>query len=459
MKILLCSPPTLSGEKVIREGRCTQKTDFWSLNYPPLTLAQCTSVLNEVSGVEVRSFDFGTGYTFQESLDCIPKDIDLGIVNVGSPTFVNDISFCKKLKETYEIKIVLIGTHSGSTYRTVLERYHFIDYIVLAEPEFVLKELVSCLMSNESLENISGLAGKNFCNKESYPVSDLDILPYPDWSQFDLDKYIIPTSGEKFLMINPQRGCPWKCTFCTAPSFYGKKIRSKSIKYIIDEIEYNMSHYQIENFLFWSDTFTANKKFVHELCLELKKLNIKWVSNSRVDTITVDLAKSMKEAGCWLLTFGIESHNDKTLERIQKGFSNDQINGGIEAAHKAGILTVGHYILGLPGEDANDMKRTFERSKFTALDYSQFYYATPFPGTEMFEEMKRDNDLECVGNFSQEEAYSNGLVTPLALKELKKEFAYKTLFTLKTFIFFIKTIKFNNLFYILKNMVKHVKSL
>lgn len=451
IKVLLCNPPSINNDKIIREGRCTQKSSFWSLNYPPLTLAQLTAILRRVTNTIVETHDFGTGVNFQESFQKINIVPDYAVINIGSTQFDVDIDYCRELTERFSCKIIVMGTHVSSFAQEILAKYEFIDYVCLNEPEFIISSFFKDV-SNESM--LFSRTNSKVVNDFSHSIED---LPEPDWSSFELSNYKLPSTGEKFLMINPTRGCPWKCSFCTAPNFYGNKLRSRSIKQIVAEIKTIKERYGIKNFLMWSDTFTANKKFVKELCAEIKKLNIRWVSNSRVDTLNYETAKVMKESGCWLLTFGIETHNDKTLEKISKGYKEADIEKGVNAAKDAGILTVGHYILGLPGESSEDMRRTYTKSKELGLDYSQFYYATPFPGTRIYSELAAFNDLSPFDNYTQDKCYFNGVTSIEELRELKNEFSLKSLFRVETFNFVGRSFTFRQIVKSVFQLRSHLK--
>lgn len=119
----------------------------------------------------------------------------------------------------------------------------------------------------------------------------------------------------------------------------------------------------------WSDIFIVNKKFVRELCIEIKKLNIKWVFNFRVDILDYEIVKIMKDSGCWLFIFGIEIYNDKIFEKISKGYKEVDIDKGVNVVKDVGILIVGYYIFGFFGESVEDMKRIYIKFKEFGFDY------------------------------------------------------------------------------------------
>ncbi|OIQ19522.1 MAG: hypothetical protein BM556_03295 [Bacteriovorax sp. MedPE-SWde] len=441
MKIAVINPPSLSNKSFIREGRCTQSSSIWSLVYPPLSLAQTASYIRENIQCEILGYDYAVlSKNFVSASDEIVQQcFDIVFIATGSPSIVSDIEFAKKVKESSpNTKIVLIGTHVTQFASELINRHSFIDIIIHNEPEQSALDIVKSLSLENSLTDILGISTRDYSNKESNFIPNLDLLPFPAWDLFDLSKYTLPIRGKKFLMISPQRGCPWKCTFCTAPLYYGNKIRSKSTERIRQEIEYIKSEYKVNNFLFWSDTFTANSSYVKELCDSIEDLDISWVSNSRVDTITPDLALAMSKSGCWLLTYGIESLQEDVLSKVKKGFTTDSISSGVAAAQNAGIQTIGHFIVGLPGDNISGARNTFSKAIKLNLDYMQFYYASPFPGTELY------NDMLASGEVPNDIHYSPAQSTNTLHAEYKKTMFYikmRTLIRFKTIFFILKNLK------------------
>ena len=147
-----------------------------------------------------------------------------------------------------------------------------------------------------------------------------------------------------------------------------------------------MLKYGIQWFLLASDLFTANKKWVRSFCklMLTKKIKVKWMCNSRVDTVDYDLLKIMKEAGCWMITFGIESGDQNILDSIGKHIKLNQIEEIINHCNQLKIISHGSFIFGLPGETKESIQNTITFAKSIPLDLAFFYLATPYPGTELF---------------------------------------------------------------------------
>ena len=243
-------------------------------------------------------------------------------------------------------------------------------------------------------------------------------IPVPAWDSLDLTPYRLPLKGTPFLMVAPVRGCPYPCSFCTAPLYYGKKLRKRPVEAVVHEMEESFHRFGVRDFFVWADTFTADKAYAKAFSRRIltRGLNIAWTCNSRVDTVDGNMLALMKQAGLWMISFGLESGNDAVLKRCGKRIMVKQSKAAVEMAHGLGIKTSGHFILGLPGETENSMKDTLALALELPLDIAQFYAAAPFPGTRLFEEATRAGWLPEDAQFSQ--AYSTLALPDLSARQV-----------------------------------------
>ncbi|MCC6733099.1 MAG: radical SAM protein, partial [Candidatus Omnitrophica bacterium] len=182
------------------------------------------------------------------------------------------------------------------------------------------------------------------------------------------------------------RGCPEKCVFCLAPRVAGRENRVRSVSNIIGELEDCVNQHGIRNFLFRSDTFTLDPEWVIELCLGIERsgLRIKWSCNSRVDTLNGEMLRSMREAGCWLVSFGVESGSQEILDLMKKNITKEQVRAAVNLCKLEGILTSVYFVIGSPWESEATFQETVEFAKQIEPDFVEFFYAYPFEGTEMY---------------------------------------------------------------------------
>lgn len=217
-------------------------------------------------------------------------------------------------------------------------------------------------------------------------VDSLDLLPYPAYSLLEMDRYKPhPPHGKygKWLPMLTSRGCPYKCSFCSKAVF-GNKYRHMSPIRVVEEIKYYIGRYKVREIGFYDDVFTMNESHTLDLLELLGPLGIKWSCETRVNLVNEQLLKSMKKAGCYSISYGLESGSQKILNTISKDITLDQNRKAILLTHKAGIESVGYFMVGAPNEGVLDIAKTVEFSKSIPLDYAQFSIAMPLPGSELY---------------------------------------------------------------------------
>jgi len=395
MEIWLINPP--AEDKAVREGRCMQRKEMWSSLWPPTSLAYVAAILRE-KGYSIKSFDCIASEATAESFFENNKKGDprLIVVNTSTPTIDGDMSFVRRLKGVYSLAtVVVIGVHPSALPRECVEAGA--DIAIIGEPERSVEAIAKAIE-----EGKSDYIGANCVKRDvrgmiirsGSPLErDLDTLPFPAWDLFDLSKYTMPGKEmlpKIFLTVTPSRGCPYRCSFCSASSYYGKKLRFRSPIRVVDEIERNITDFGIRDFLIWTESFTFDADRAIAICDEIikRRLKINWVCNSRTDAVSELLLKKMKEAGCWMISFGVESGDQDILNRAGKGATIADSERAIRTAKLVGLKTVAHTIIGLPGETPETISKTANLLNRIGVDFAQFYCAVPFPGSELYEEAK-----------------------------------------------------------------------
>ncbi len=391
MRLLLLNPPTRAGKGFIREGRCTQEGGVWTTLWPPITLATMAAML-EQAGHDVRAIDAGAiGYERERLLQDVSSSPPEAVIwSTGTPSIADDLALATELKQAAPgVPTAVFGTHVTVLDRDSMDAAPGLDAIFRNEPEATAVEWVAGLEGRTTLSDVAGLTYRSGSEVHGNPdrpfMSDLDNMPDPAWHFFDLDVYRLPLKGTRFLMVAPHRGCPYPCSFCTAQTYYGSKLRRRSVDRVVAEIRRDIERYDVRDFFFWSDTFTIDKRYVQELSQALRPLGVSWACNSRVDTIDSELAESMRKAGCWMVSFGIESGDQSLLDGIGKGASVEDAEQAVRVSKSAGLKVAGHFVLGLPGETRESLDHTLSLSRRLPLDFAQFYCAVPFPGARLYE--------------------------------------------------------------------------
>ena len=192
------------------------------------------------------------------------------------------------------------------------------------------------------------------------------------------------SKGNIVTTIFTSRGCPYKCTFCDRPHL-GKMFRARSPENVVQELE-ECVKMGIDNFLFYDDTFSVNKKRVIDICKEIikRKLNIDWDIRTRVDNVNEEMLRLMKKAGCNGIHYGIETGSEKILKVLDKGITIEQANRIFELTRKYRIPTLAYFMIGNPTETIDDINTTFKVMKMLKPDYVHLTILTPFPGTKIY---------------------------------------------------------------------------
>jgi len=186
------------------------------------------------------------------------------------------------------------------------------------------------------------------------------------------------------------RGCPYRCTFCFK-SIFGRKYITQSSERITNEIKYLIKKLGVRELLFYDDSFTINRERTIELCNEFIKndINIPWSCETRVNHVDKKLLEKMKEAGCYIISYGVESGDQQILNNLKKDITIEQVRNAFKLTRKVDILTVAYFMIGSPGDTRKTVRKTINFAKQLDADFAQFSICTPFPGSELFDNLIR----------------------------------------------------------------------
>jgi radical SAM superfamily enzyme YgiQ (UPF0313 family) len=424
MKILLLNPPSPKGTEYVRVERCMQKKSAWGGSlWQPLPLMYAQTILDK-NGYETKLLDAtAEEMNHKETIDFVSKENpDFLVVNIAIPTIFNDCKFAMSVKKKIKkVKTIAIGIPTNLL-PLIISKYKF-DYAIIGDVEYSILDILK--------------GRKSFVTKKigrtlffNHSVEDLNKLPLPALHDLNLDRYTLPFTRERLMLIDIGRGCPFKCIFCLVPATGGRRLRLRNAKNIVDELERDYHEYEIKNFLFWTENATLNKKFMLSLCDEIIKrgLKIKWMTPSRVDTVDWKMLKKMSDAGCWMLSYGIESVDQKVLDLAKKGTTIKKMERAITLAHKAGIKVMAHIIIGLPGQTRESVERTIEWLIDKDVDYCQFYCAVPYWKTELRKIAEKNGWIESDDPTKYEidkSVMRNDFLSSKDIEELRKQAFFK----------------------------------
>ena len=317
----------------------------------------------------------------------IIKTFQPEVVGISSMTMnrVCGFKISKAIKKMNpKIKIILGGVHATSMYKQILENLP-VDFIVLNEGEINFPKLIEALDKKKSFKKLKGIAFKEKSevkfNGPGEFISDLDEIPFP---KHELCKNTIRRTRTANMITS--RGCPYGCIFCSTSAYWGRKWRARSAENVVSEIEEIVKKFPyVRKICFHDDTFVLDNQRVIDICnLILKRdLKIKWSCAARVDRISEEMLKKMKEAGCTDISYGVESGSEKMLKIIDKKITKEQIKRTIALTNKVGIKYHVFLMVGNPGETWETVKET---SKF--LDELQNCNVTAVGRLELYPNTK-----------------------------------------------------------------------
>lgn len=376
----------------------------------------------ELDGHEVKIFDAHTfDLTVEQAVEAVLEWAPEALaISANTHNRFLAIAVARQVKTIRpEIKIIVGGPHFGLTAADALRIVPEIDFVIRDEGELTLRELLNTKFVQSDLSGILGLSyrdifGEIVLNPTRPFIQNLDELPMPAWHLFEIDKYSggkpIEPTGLKTIGIISSRGCPNSCIFCSSIALHHGKLRLRSPKNFVDEIEHLYRAYDYRAFNFYDDTFTIIRQHAVEICNEIIKRDLKifWYSSCRVNTVDKELFDLMKLAGCVRVNFGIESGSSRMLQIIKKGITMEQARKAIGAAVSAGLEVTLNFLLVYPYETWEDIGLTVEAIKeFKAMkNVSPSYsFIIIYPGTELETIAKKEGIMPT--NFSWNSPYTN----------------------------------------------------
>ncbi len=367
--------------------------------FPPLGIAYVAGAL-EKENFQVKLLD---NYLLEKPIDDIKLEIKKNqpeIVGIAcsSAMYSRCIETAKAVKETLPSCRVIVGGPHPSFMPDSMLQHPEIDYVVMGEGERAMTELATLITKGKSdpaSVNIPGVAyrheGKFVKNPPQF-ISDLDQVPFPARHLLPMqlyDRKIEFLEAQPVDTVNVIRGCPYNCTFCETIKLWGQKCRAFSPKRVVEEIDHLVTNYGTKGIYFVGDNFTIQKNKTMEICdLIIKnKLDIEWVCDTRVDLISRELLRKMKEAGCKTIWFGVESGSQRVLSKINKGVTLEQTMNTFKLCREEGIQTACSFMLGIPGETTEDMKASFKFARKLNPDWCRFNIFIAVPGSSLYEEI------------------------------------------------------------------------
>ncbi len=359
---------------------------------PPLNLLLLAAVVRE-QGFEPFVLDCpARGYSYRQAIE------ELRIIKpkfVGITAMTPHIMQANKLAMTIkdempDIIILLGGVHVSAVPQETMRQCTSIDIAVLGEAENSLPELLRAINNKKSLQSIGGLVVRDsneiVLTGDRIEKIDLDSLPLYAWDL--LEGFPISYRSPLFTSqrspatpILTSRGCPGRCTFCYSGCH--KTISAHKSDYVFNMLKYLRDKYGIVEFQIFDDNFTMYKSNLTALLHKIvdEKLDMTWSCNARIDMVNREMLRLMAKAGCWQISYGIESGNQRILDTIGKNITKERVKRAIDLTRAVGIRTVGYFMVGHFDETDETIEETIAFAKTIGLDDFRMSFFTPLPGT------------------------------------------------------------------------------
>lgn len=337
--------------------------------------------------------------------------LELNVDYVGIPCFTRQrfstVKLAKLIKKMNpRVQLWLGGPHATFLDIAILKKYKYIDYIIRGEGEETAEYLIS---NSLALHQIDGITfrdkyGEITRNKDRKKTQQLEKFPVPLQSVDELEElnqsdsllFHFPGFREKNLKIAPlisSRGCNGNCSFCCNRAYWGKQ-RYVNLEFLRNQLDY----YYAKGIVFfdvYDDNFTENKNLVYEFAKYIldNNMDIHWWCSSRVDSVDIDLLKKMKQAGCFMISYGMESGSQLILNNIKKGIKTDRIITAGELAKKVDLdfrvtISIGHI-----GENIETIQETINLLNYLKPKQIALFILKVYPGTPIYKQMVNEKIL------------------------------------------------------------------
>jgi len=369
-----------------------------------VTLPYVASALR-AEGHEVEILDLLLSRTTPEKIERRMSRFRPQVVGITSVTLNHHIaaSIAEVVRKCDgAVPVVMGGPHVSFEIDGSFRDLPALDYIAIGEGEHTMIELVRALEGRMDVRDVRGLALRDgdrvLRNAPRALEDDLDTLPPPARDLVPLARYL---AFDSHASVVTSRGCPYACVFCSAPQWTGRQVRYRNPSLCVDEIE-ELAKLGFTEITIEDDLFTLYRAHFMAVCNELvrRDTGIRWNAFSRVDTISPEIVATMAKAGCQAICFGVESGSQEILDLVKKKSNLAKVKEAMRMTQDVGISALASFIIGLPGETEETLRKTVEFANELHNEFGSlygFHILAPFPGTEV-RERAAEYGLEILSN-------------------------------------------------------------
>ncbi len=361
------------------------RIDAEDIGFVPMGLYQVAAVLKE-QGHAVAVVNWHERAAAAEAIEhdlrkMRPQLVGVSILHANRWGGIDIARIAKRVDPA--VPVVFGGVGATFLWDHLLTHFPEVDFIVRGEGEQSFPRLAAAIAAGATgaVGAIAGIAfrrnGRPVKTAAAQPICDLDALPMPARC-FDT------------AHLSLTRGCVSNCRFCGSPALWGRRVRSHSAEYFVEQLA--LTRARGRRFVYVSDdTFTLDRGRVVEICRRIldRRIDIRWAAISRVDTVDAELLAWMRRAGCIQISYGVESGSPAIRRRLNKKIADAAIRRAFALTQRTGILARAYFIYGCPGESRETIQATLELMRAIKPLACVFYILALFPGTALYRSAKR----------------------------------------------------------------------
>jgi len=280
------------------------------------------------------------------------------------------------------VPILVGGPHATILDQEILTKFPQFDVVVRNEAELTLLPVLDAVFGGD----FGGIAGVTYrtaggvtANPGEPLIADLDSLPFPAFDSYPLESYRRP-----YVRMEAGRGCPFKCSFCSTATFFGRRYRLKSPQRIVTEMDYLHQRYGYTDFRLTHDLFTVDRRKVMAFCQHIRGRGYTWGCSARMDCVDDELLTEMAESGCRDVYYGVETGSPRMQKIADKHLDVALVEPRLTTTSRLGMASTASFITGFPEEEQADQDQTLDLMGRCFVHNStlvQLHLLTPEPGT------------------------------------------------------------------------------
>lgn len=372
------------------------------LLYNPSTGYYTRAISNPLGLLCIASFLKNDGHEIKLIDHCIKntnikKDIedfrpDIIGISIMSGRGLKDSMKIAKAARQFGLPVLCGGYFPTMNPEAILDN-GIADIVMCSEGELTFIELIEYYKGNKSLADINGIVYKEngkIVKTADRDFADLSDFPMIDWSIINPRDYFQHFFHcNKMLYLYSSKGCPCSCKFCSNHYYNRSTFRKRPNEYVIEEIKTLISDYGMDGVYFTGELWCLKKHDAYDFCQKVKEnnLNFTWGMLARAGQYTREDFQVFREAGCRYICFGIETGSERLQKELNKNVNLEKARQNFEDCDALGITSVASFMIGLPGEEEEEIIQTIEYIKSIKASITLIYKFSPIKNTEIYNEL------------------------------------------------------------------------